>query len=402
MNKTNPSTNIQKQSTDHLTGDAAVVLINLGTPLSPSRKHVWLYLREFFSDKRMIKPLIARLIVKNIVSILRSKPSSLKYQSIWLENNQNLKNKDLPYGSALFLYTDLLAKKIQKALDKNNNFLDYHVFTAMNYAKPDLKSVFKKISLLNCTEVVVIPLFAQYASCTVGSILEKIYKLSAKKLLVPNLRVISNYNLSQNFIDIHKKILLAETTKLNNQNFHVVFSYHGLPVSSCLEITRKKLYKDKKSAFIANNELICAQENYKCCDKKNHYNMHCYRRQCTSQAMTIASQIKLHADKYSICFQSKVGPEKWIEPNIQEIIIKLAKNSKLNKLETIIITMPGFICDCIETLEEIAMEAKEIIKKINPELNVIVLPCLNDNNQLAEFFADQTKILTKDLMHIEI
>ena len=373
-------------------------MVNLGTPKSFKKRHIIAYLFEFFSDKRMITRSFVRYIVRLLVPILRAKKLSKKYQSIWFNLDNDNNNKPISISPLLF-YTHNLAKNLQKSLDLKTS--QYTVKYAMNYGSPNIKVIIDQFCKNNITKIIVIPMFPQYASCTVGSILSKIYLHAAQKLYTPMFFIVSDLYQCKKFANIQAQKIKTSIKNLDlDHNFHLILSYHSIPLEDCQSITAKKLYSSNANC---NNELNklnntsnCGSNNFRCCKKQTIYNLNCYRRQCIVHSQLIANELGLDNQQFTSTFQSKIGPQKWIGPSTTDTLKKLCTSSpcqtKHPKLEqkkptTIVISTPGFISDCLETLEEIAIEAKNLVNRLDPKINFIIVPCVNDHPMLSDYFA---------------
>jgi protoporphyrin/coproporphyrin ferrochelatase len=315
-----------------------ILLINLGTPHQPDTHHVRQYLGEFLMDPFVIDiPYLLRLIlVKGIILRTRPKQSAHAYQKIWTDE-----------GSPLLIHSKKLTQKLRESLDEN-----YVVALGMRYANPSIESVITP--LLECDSIHIIPLFPQYSTATTQSAIEKAQKELKKK----------NYNgrliITQDFYH-HPAFIngLAQTIIENKQeDAHLLFSYHGLPV--------KQINKTARCKNVCNRQDACPNVS-----ADNH---NCYRAQCYATTEGVAKTLGIDISNYSVSFQSRLGKLPWIQPYTTEMLDVLAKKG-IKKLDVV---CPSFFVDCLETLEEIGIQAKEQwIESGGTDLRLI--PCLNDH-----------------------
>lgn len=314
-----------------------VLLVNLGTPDAPTRSAVKKYLIEFLTDPRVIDiPWIQRQFLVRGVIIPRRLQSSLKsYQAIWTNE-----------GSPLLAHSLKSASLLQTSLGEN-----YQVEIAMRYQSPSINTALK--NLKGVKELIILPLFPQYASATTGSIFEKIFQELSSQVTMPKLTFIDEFHDHPLFIQAFK----AVSDHFNFADYdHILFSFHGLP--------ERQL---KKS-----NAGCCTPG---CCEE----NKACYAAQCYRTAKAIAKECNLSPHHYSICFQSRLGSEPWIQPFTSDRIQELAKKGA----KKILIFCPAFVADCLETLYEIAEEYKELFIHEGGE-TLDLVPGLNTHPQWIE------------------
>jgi ferrochelatase len=323
-----------------------ILLVNLGTPDSPSTPDVRKYLREFLSDPRVIdiSPVGRWMLVNFIIAPIRSSRSAKLYKEIWTEQ-----------GSPLLFYSERQKKLLQEKLG-----VDYQVELAMRYQNPSLDSVLKKFSKPVFKKIIVVPLFPQYASASTGSVHEKIMSIVSTWQVVPELKFINSFCNDSGFI----KAFSESGRKYKPENFdHVLFSFHGLPE------------RQIRKADCFDHCLPAGQDGLKvnCCAALGEKNSFCYRAQCFETARQIASQLTIPLEKYTICFQSRLGRTPWIKPYSDQIIEDLAK--KGNK--KILVFAPAFVSDCLETIYEIGVEYNLLFKKHGGE-KIQLVESLND------------------------
>jgi len=322
-----------------------VLLVNLGTPDSPSVSDVRKYLREFLSDPRVIdtSPLGRWLLVNFIIAPIRAPRSAKLYEKIWTE-----------YGSPLLLYSTrqeyMLAEKLGN---------DYQVELAMRYQTPSIESGLEKLQIANVKKIIVLPLFPQYASASTGSVHEKVMDIVSTWQVVPEIEFINSYCNDVNYINAFSEI----GKKHHPEDFdHILFSFHGLPE------------RQIKKADRYNHCL-----NDGCCDVLGDKNAFCYRAQCYETARQIATRLNIKPPDYTVCFQSRLGKTPWIKPYSDVVIEELAKEGK----KRLLVFSPAFTSDCLETLYEIGVEYDELFRKHGGE-KVQLVESLNDSPLFIE------------------
>jgi protoporphyrin/coproporphyrin ferrochelatase len=311
-----------------------VLLINLGTPDSPRVSDVRGYLRQFLSDPRVIDlPLLLRyLIVYCFILPFRARKSSHAYQSVWT-------NK----GSPLLIHSLKIADKLQQELGN-----DTKVVLAMRYGKPSINHALAQ--LRDYQHLKVIPLFPQYSSAATGSTIEAVLNEIKQQTNIPFIEVIREFYDNSLFIETNANLI-----KKKPADFYL-FSYHGLPERHI-----------KKAG--------CKQLCHGQCPTVTNVNQFCYKAQCYETTRLIAKKLKLSEENYSTSFQSRLGKAPWISPYTDDYLTKLIEK----KVKNITIICPSFVADCLETLEEIGIQARTQWKKLGGEQFHLV-PCVNDDD----------------------
>ena len=339
-----------------------ILLINLGTPDAPTKKAVKRYLKEFLFDPKVIQlPAIPRWILVNlIIAPFRSKKSAHAYQQIWLDEPDRK-------GSPLKLYTEGLVKKMRSNLTEDQakyTQIEY----AMRYQNPSMFKTLKLFDTKNLDKLVIIPLFPQYSEAATGSAIDKAISVIHK--YYPDLnnkyKIIKDFYNNPNFIDPLASIISKTHDKYKEKiNFdYYLFSYHGLPEKQLDRVEDK-------------NKTNC--DRIKPCPKIGENNKNCYRAQCYATTRAIQKKLKLPENKVITCFQSRLGKLPWIKPYTDDVLEKLAKDGAKN----ILMSSPAFVADCLETIEELGIRAKEDWVKFGGE-NLILSPCLNDDDLWAK------------------
>ncbi|MGZ2370701.1 ferrochelatase [Ancylomarina sp. YFZ004] len=317
-----------------------ILLINLGTPNSPSVKDVRSYLKEFLNDKRVIDiPWLLRKFLVNLIIIpFRAKNSSKIYKALWT-----------PEGSPLMLYGEKVKSMLQEELGN-----DYKVELAMRYKEPSLPSVLARIKSEMPERLIVFPMYPQYASSSTGSTIERVMELMKSWEVIPEVNIINQFFEDPDYI----KIIANNALKHDLTSFdHFVFSFHGLPIR---QINKVHPHRNCKTCD---------------CDKefKRETDYYCYKATCYENARLIAKELNIPQDKYTVAFQSRLDKD-WLEPFADKLMVKLAKEGKKN----IMVFSPAFVADCLETTIEIGGEFTELFKENGGE-KLVLVESLNDN-----------------------
>ncbi len=318
----------------------AILLVNLGTPDSPSNADVRKYLREFLMDPRVIDiPFVSRFLLINlIIAPLRGPKSAKLYKSIWNEK-----------GSPLLYYTRRQAELLQNLLGSN-----YQVEFAMRYQSPSIESVLEKFKKPVYKNLVVLPLFPQYASASTGSVHEKIMDIISSWQVIPEIRFINSFCDHPGFIKAFSKIGKDLSPEKHD---HILFSFHGLPER---QIKKADPFGE------------CLSQN--CCDMLTEKNAYCYRAQCFQTARKISEALAIPKDKYTICFQSRLGKDPWIKPYSDFIIKERAEKGD----KKLLVFAPAFTSDCLETIHEIGVEYHELFREHGGE-EIKLVSSLNED-----------------------
>ena len=324
-----------------------VLLVNLGTPDSPSVPDVRRYLDEFLMDGRVIdiKPIPRNLLVRGLIIPFRAPNSAKIYKEIWTEE-----------GSPLLLYGIKTKELLQESLGD-----DYVVALAMRYQSPSIQSALDELKAQRVKSIQVIALFPQYASASTGSVHQKVMEIVSKWQTIPDISFMNSFHDNPAMIDI----FADNGRKHGLETFdHVLFSFHGLP--------QRQLIKADDS------QSHCLKDG-SCCQTLTDKNFFCYSAQCHDTARLIAENLKLTPDQYTVCFQSRLGKEPWIEPFTSAVIEEKAKEGK----KRILVFCPAFVADCLETLYEISVEYHEEFVAAGGE-KIQLVESLNDNPKWIE------------------
>lgn len=315
-----------------------VLLVNLGTPESPTKLAVKKYLTEFLLDPRVIDiPWLKRqLLVRGAIIPSRLNQSLQSYRAIWTQD-----------GSPLLVHSQKAAALLQKRLGN-----DFSVRLAMRYQTPSIAEGVDHLLQLNIKQLIVLPLFPQYASATTGSVFEKIANTLSSYTRIPKISFVDHFYDHPSFIHAFKSV----STPFSPEDYdHVLFSFHGLP--------ERQLRK-------GGNKDFCTKAN--CCEKQCPQNQHCYAAQCYQTAYRIAERCGI--SNYSVCFQSRLGKEPWIQPFTSDTLVAQAKKGA----KKVLVFCPAFVADCLETIYEISVEYQELFKHAGGE-RLDLVPSLNSH-----------------------
>jgi ferrochelatase len=322
-----------------------ILIVNLGTPDSPSPGKVRRYLREFLSDPRVLDiPALGRWILLNLIILpFRPRKSAQAYEKIWTAA-----------GSPLLVHTRAFAEKLRSLLPE-----DCEVEFAMRYGSPSIASRLDVLLARSPEELVILPMYPQYSSASTGSTLEKVFSILGRKWNVPPVRVIGPFYRDPGFLDA-----IAGIGKPYLESFapdHVLFSYHGLPER---QIRRGESYQGH-----------CLKAEDACCAAISWKNNYCYRAQCFETSRQLARRLGLAPGRYTVCFQSRLGRTPWIKPYTDLVIAELGKQGK----KKLLVFEPSFTADCLETLEEISLRAQATFLEAGGQ-KLLLVPSLNSSD----------------------
>lgn len=326
-----------------------VLLVNLGSPDSPEPKDVKRYLNEFLMDERVIDiPYAARaLLVRGIILKTRPKASAAAYKKIWWDE-----------GSPLIVISERLQKKVQQEVD-------FPVELAMRYGSMTIEKGLQRLVEQGVEQVYLIPLYPQFAMATTETILVLAEKL--RQMHFPDLKIESLpafYN-KPDYIQVLSGSIAKHLEGMDYD--HLLFSYHGVPERHI-----------KKSDVTKSHCKIDGS----CCATPSKAHEFCYRHQCLEVTRLVAEKLGLESGTYSTSFQSRLGFDPWLQPYTDRTIERLGKQGVKNMA----IVTPAFVSDCLETLEEIAMEGQEIFHEVGGN-EFTTVPCLNDDDAWAKLLA---------------
>ncbi len=306
-------------------GKTGLLLVNLGTPDSTNWLDIRKYLKEFLSDRRVIEvnPILWQIILNLFILNFRPSKTAKAYKEIWMKK-VNM--------SPLRYYTIMQTKKLSEKIQEKNLIVDF----AMRYGNPSIKGKMKSLQKSGCENVVILPLYPQYAAATTATVCDEVYRTLMDMRWQPSLQIIPHYESEPLYIEALKNSLEKKLSELNWKPDTIVASYHGIP----------KKYFDKGDPY------------------------HCYCQKTTRLLSDQFKQIPIQTT-----FQSRFGPQEWLQPYTDKTLENLPVEGKKN----VLVICPGFSSDCVETLEEISMQGKESFIK-SGGINFDVVPCLNDND----------------------
>jgi len=313
-------------------GKTGVLIINLGTPNSTNWFDIRKYLKEFLSDRRVIEvnPFLWQIILNLFILTFRPSKTAKAYKKIWM------KDKNM---SPLRYYTEMQSKKLNEKIGNENLIVDY----AMRYGDPSIRSKIINLKDNGCENLVVLPLYPQYAAATTATVCDEVYRSLSKMRWQPSLQIIPHYESEPLYINAVCNSIENKIKQINWKPDLVMASYHGIP----------KKYFEKGDPY------------------------HCY---CHKTTRLVSEKLNLKIPIITT-FQSRFGPQEWLQPYTDKTLETLPKEGKKN----ILVICPGFASDCVETLEEISMEGKASFIEQGGE-NFDFIPCLNDNDNHIELF----------------
>jgi ferrochelatase len=305
-----------------------VLLVNLGTPDGADAVSVRRYLKEFLTDRRVIENngFLWKLFLNGIILPIRSRRKARDYQGIW-----NRDKDESPFKTI----TRSQATKLAGILEP----LGKHVIVdwAMRYASPSIASQLEKLIARGCDRILVMPLYPQYSAATTATVADEVFRYLMKLRRQPALRIMPAYYDDPYYIEVLASSLKAELRALPFAPDVILLSYHGMP-----------------------KEYVLKGDPYEA--------------QCVKTTELLRAQLGLDESKLMMTFQSRFGRAKWLEPYTIKTVKALAKQGVKN----LVVMTPGFSADCLETLEEIAVENAHVFKRAGGQ-NFAAIPCLNDS-----------------------
>lgn len=329
-----------------------VLLIQLGTPDSPKVSDVRRYLSEFLNDPRVIDiPWLPRkLLVNGIIVPFRAPKSAKVYKELWEFGNG---------VSPLMTHTEQVVKLVQERFDAS----EVKIEMAMRYQNPSLDLVLERMRLANYDQIIIIPLFPQYASASSGSAIEKAMNIIRKWWVIPEIKIVSQFWDHQGYID--SIVDRAKAFDLSEYD-HVLFSYHGLP-----ERQVDKVYEGTD---------LCADQP--CELEVNDKNKFCYKATSYATTRLIAEKLGIKEENYTVCFQSRLD-KKWLTPFSDKVVEEWGKKGA----KKLLVFSPAFVADCLETIIEIGEEYQEIFEEHGGE-KVQLVPSSNDHIRFIDCISD--------------
>ena len=320
-------------------GKTGVLLVNLGTPDSTSWLSIRKYLKEFLSDRRVIEvnPFVWKIILNLFILTFRPSKSAHAYKKIWIKDTNE---------SPLLYFTRMQANKLGDKIANKRIIVDF----AMRYGNPSIKSKLIKLRESGCENIIILPLYPQYAAATTATVCDEVYRSLMRMRWQPSLQIVPHYESEPLFIDALIKSIDKKIKDISWKPDLIITSYHGIP----------KSYFDKGDPY------------------------YCYCQKTTRLIKEKFTKIEIQTT-----FQSRFGPQEWLKPYTDKTLESLPSKG----IKNLLVICPGFASDCVETLEEINIQGKESFIQ-NGGVNFDLIPCLNDNSDHILLFE---KLLTKYL-----
>ena len=317
------------------------LLVNLGTPASPSVGDVRRYLREFLSDPRVIDlPALSRWMLLNFAILpFRPRVSARAYRKIWTAD-----------GSPLRVHGRALRDGVAKALGDG-----YVVELGMRYGSPSITEALGRLAVADVARIVVLPLFPQYSEAATGSAVARVMEIVQQVASVPPVETLGPFYDAPDFISAFASVARPRLDAFRPE--FVLFSYHGLPERQI-----------RRSDTLGGHCLSGAS----CCDSVSDVNRHCYRAHCFATTRALAAALNLDPESHAVAFQSRLGRTPWIRPYTDEVLPELAKRG----VKRLAVMCPAFVADCLETLEEIGMRGRQQWCELGGE-DLLLVPSLN-------------------------
>lgn len=308
-----------------------IILANLGTPEKPTSGALRKYLQQFLMDRRVVE--IPRFIwcwiLHFIILVFRPSASAAKYKSIWTKQ-----------GSPLYVNLKKQKEAFSKLVQKNIK-QPIEIEIGMSYGQPSIANAIDRLKEKNCNKILFFPLYPQYASSSSGAAMDGLFKKLIKTRNVPEIRVIRNYHDHPAYIDALRNSIAKFWQKKKSKPNKLIMSFHGVPKKSLLQ--------------------------------GDPYHCECYK---TARLLTKALKLKEH--QYQVTFQSRFGKAEWLKPYFSEVIKGLGSEKNIS----VDVLCPGFSSDCLETLEEINMEGREIFSEHGGDPKKYrYIPALNDSEE---------------------
>ena len=317
-------------------GKTGVLLINLGTPDSTSWWDIRKYLKEFLSDKRVIEvnPILWQIILNLFILTFRPSKTAHAYKKIWRKETNE---------SPLLYFTRSQAEKLNKKIGSEKIIVNF----AMRYGNPSIKSRLNILKDAGCENIIILPLYPQYAAATTATVCDEVYRSLMGMRWQPSLQIIPHYESEPIYIDALIKSVKEKLGNIKWKPDLIISSYHGIP----------KKYFDKGDPY------------------------HCYCHKTTRLMKENFSEIDIQTT-----FQSRFGPQEWLTPYTDKTLESLPSKG----IKNLLVICPGFASDCVETLEEINIQGRESFME-NGGINFDLIPCLNDNSDHINLFEKLVK-----------
>ena len=317
-------------------GKTGILLVNLGTPVSTNWWDIRKYLKEFLSDRRVIEvnPILWKLILNLFILTFRPSKTAQAYKKIWLKDTNE---------SPLRYFTRNQAEKLKQRVGNKNTIIDF----AMRYGEPSIKSKLHMLKDEGCENIIILPLYPQYAAATTATVCDEVYRTLMGMRRQPSLQIIPHYESEPLYINSLVKSIERKIKNINWKPDLIIASYHGIP----------KKYFDKGDPY------------------------HCYCHKTTRLLKESFPKIEIQTT-----FQSRFGPQEWLKPYTDKTLESLPKQ----RVKNLLVICPGFASDCVETIEEINILGRETFLQNGGE-KFDLIPCLNDNSDHIELLENLVK-----------
>ena len=317
-------------------GKTGILLINLGTPDSTNWWDIRKYLKEFLSDRRVIEvnPILWQIILNLFILTFRPSKTAHAYKKIWRKDTDE---------SPLLYFTKKQTVKLKNKIVNSKTVVDF----AMRYGNPSIKFKLNKLKEAGCENIIILPLYPQYAAPTTATVCDEVYRCLMEMRWQPSLQIVPHYESDPAYIEALINSIKDKLKKISWKPDLIISSYHGIP----------KKYFDKGDPY------------------------HCYCHKTTRLIKERFSQIDIQ-----LSFQSRFGPEEWLTPYTDKTLESLPSKG----IKNLLVICPGFASDCVETLEEIDIQGRESFIS-NGGKNFDLIPCLNDNPDHINLFEKLVK-----------
>lgn len=331
-----------------------VLLVNLGSPASTSTKDVRKYLDQFLMDERVIDApyWLRAILVRGIILNTRPKKSAKAYKKIWWDE-----------GSPLIVLSERLHDKVQEKTE-------LPVALAMRYGSPSMKDGLQELHDKGVTDVLIVPLYPQHAMATTDTILVLAEELREKFYPQMKFKHIPAFYHKKEYIKV-----LGDSIKnyLKGKEWDkILFSYHGIP-------ERHVRKSDITKSHCKPNDSV----NFECCKTASPAHEFCYKHQCYETTRQVVEYLGIAPEQHFVSFQSRLAGDPWLQPYTDKMLEKYPSEG----VKKLAVVTPAFVSDCLETLEEIAMEGKEEFLKFGGE-QFHAIPCINDNDDWVDVLVD--------------
>ena len=317
-------------------GKTGVLIVNLGTPDSTNWWDIRKYLKEFLSDRRVIEvnPIIWQIILNLFILTFRPSKTAHAYKQIWRKDTNE---------SPLLYFTKRQSEELGKKIGNEKIIVDF----AMRYGNPSIKLQLNKLKEKGCENIIILPLYPQYAAATTATVCDEVYRSLMKMRWQPSLQIIPHYESDPMYISALTNSIKKKLIEINWKPDLIISSYHGIP----------KSYFNKGDPY------------------------HCYCQKTTRLIKEQFNEIEIQTT-----FQSRFGPQEWLTPYTDKTIEDLPSKG----IKNLLVICPGFASDCVETLEEINIQGKEAFIEKGGE-NFDLIPCLNDSADHINLFENLVK-----------